>query len=295
MIRISRTDSASTFSSTSSAKATVKQGESFVLETVDCYAGQISSESILRPDVDMNEFNRATGPVSIEGVQAGDWILVNIERVDVGTWGVMALSPGLGLLGDKVNEASSRIVPVAEGRAWITADVAVDVVPMVGVLGVAPNMGEVSTELPGNHGGNLDTRAITVGSRLLLQAQRDGGLVSAGDLHAAQGDGELGGTGIEISGEIEMSIDRIDYDGTLPAVIHSMGLSVLSSAEDVDEAIRLGFDEAVDLMRRWHSLEWEDAYRLTSIVSHAEISQLVNPLRTARITIPSEWCAAEFQ
>lgn len=294
MLRIPNTESSSALSGINNVVATVATGQSFVLETFDCYAGQIDSERVLRPDVDMAKFNRATGPVAVEGVQAGDWILIEIERVSVGRWGVMALSPGLGILGDKIEQASSRIVPVDDGRAWITDTLAVEIAPMVGVLGVAPRVGEINTELPGVHGGNLDTRTLRPGSGLLLQAQHDGGLVSAGDLHAAQGDGELGGTGIEISGEIQLSIRKVDHEGHLPVVIHSAGMSVLSSAEDIHEAVRAGFEEAVDLMRLWHDLGWEDAYRLTSIVSNAEISQLVNPLHTARITIPSEWCPMEF-
>lgn len=295
MVRVPYTDSSSTLSGTMSAVATVAAGQSFVLETVDCYAGQISSDQVLRPDVDMAQFNRATGPVAIEEVQAGDWVLIDIERVSVGRWGVMALSPGLGLLGDKITQSSSRIVPIQDGRAWITDTVSVEVAPMIGVIGVAPQTGEVNTELPGVHGGNLDTRAVRAGSELLVQAQHDGGLVSAGDLHAAQGDGELGGTGIEISGEIQLSIRKVDHEGHLPVVIHPAGMSVLSSAEDVYEAVRAGFEEAVDLMGRWHDLGWDDAYRLTSIVTTAEISQLVNPLHTARVTIPTEWCGSELR
>jgi amidase len=294
MLKIPCAESRSALSGINSAVATVVTGQSFVLETFDCYAGQIDSDEVLRPGIDMAQFNRATGPVAVEGVQAGDWILIDIERVSVGPWGVMALSPGLGLLGDKITQASSRIVPIQDGRAWITDTVSVEVAPMIGVLGVAPRTGEINTELPGAHGGNLDTRAVKAGNKLLLQAQHDGGLVSAGDLHAAQGDGELGGTGIEISGEIQLSIRKVDYEGHLPAVIHPAGMSVLSSAEGIYEAVRAGFEEAVDLMRRWHVLGWDDAYRLASIVSNAEISQLVNPLQTARITIPTEWCPTEL-
>ncbi len=64
---------------------------------------------------------------------------------------------------------------------------------------------------------------------------------------------------------------------------------MLGSAECLEEAIRIAFDDAVQLMAAWHSLTWNDAYRLASVVSRAEVSQLVNPLKTARITIPAEW------
>jgi amidase len=115
-------------------------------------------------------------------------------------------------------------------------------------------------------------------------------LIAGGDLHAAQGDGELGGTGIEISGRVTLRVERSDYEGLLPAVRHSAGLSILGSAETLEKALERAFDEAVTLMQGWHSLTWNDAYRLTSVVGQAETSQIVNPLVTARVTIPAEWC-----
>jgi amidase len=192
----------------------VRAGESFVLETADCYDGQFTSADVLRPDIDMARFNRATGPVHVDGIAAGDWVLVRIERIDVRGPGVMAVAPGLGVLGARVTAPSTRLLPVADGRVWLTERVGVPLRPMVGILGVATAGETVPSSVPGPHGGNLDTRLLTPGAALALRANRPGLGLAAGDLHAAMGDGELGGTGVEIGGRVQLSVRDVHRDVT---------------------------------------------------------------------------------
>lgn len=284
--------SVSSFSAGHPAAATVQLGESFELDTADCYNGQITSSAVLRPHIDMGQFNKATGPVAVAGVESGDVIRIEIEDVTLGAQGIMAVNPGLGVLGDQVEAPETRMVSVRDGKAWINERIGVPIRPMVGVLGVAPPSGaDIPNAWPGDHGGNLDTRLLGPGSALLIRANQPGALVLAGDLHAVQGDGELGGTGVEISGTVRLRVDRSQYTGHLPAVHHSHGISILGSAETLELALRRAFDEAVGMMQLWHDLSWNDAYRLTSVVANGEVSQVVNPLVTARVTIPTEWCA----
>ena len=290
MLELRALDSVTSFSGEHAPRATVEIGEPFACETVDCYAGQITGEDVLRPQIDMRSFNRATGPVRIAGVRAGDAIRIVIERIDVDSTGVMALAPGLGVLGEKISAPETRMVRISDGIARIAPGVEIPITPMVGVIGVAPSRGgELPNAFPGDHGGNLDTRILTAGSSLLVRANRPGALVSVGDLHALQGDGELGGTGIEIGGRVVLRVERAEYTGTLPAVANTTGLSILGTAETLEAAVRRAFSEAVELISEWHGLPWNDAYRLTSLIARTEISQMVNPLSTIRITLPREW------
>lgn len=294
MIRVPAASAITAFSAEHSPVAEVALGEIFECETADCYDGQITSEAVLRPHIDMAQFNRATGPVRVTGVHPGDTVRIDVHSIEIADHGVMALSPGLGVLGERIVEADTRIVPVVGGKAWITPDTPVPISPMIGVLGIAPEGEAVGSSWPGAHGGNLDTRLLRAGSSLLLRVAHDGALLAVGDLHAVQGDGELGGTGVEIAGSVQLSVARVSYAGRLPAVRHAEGLSVLASAETLDEAVRLGFSEAVSLIQAWRGLTWEDAYRMTSVIVRSEVSQMVNPLATARITIPREWCPADL-
>jgi amidase len=271
--------------------ATVGLGESFVLETVDCYDGQFTSPAVLRPDIDMARFNRATGPVRVAGVDAGEWVLVRVEDVEVHGPGVMAVAPGLGVLGEQVSHPSTRLLPVEGGRVWLTEQVGVPLAPMVGILGVATAGETVASSVPGAHGGNLDTRLIRAGAAVAFRANQQGLGLAAGDLHAVMGDGELGGTGVEIGGRVQLSVERWPgHEGTWPLLFADDAVHVLTSDTDVDAAVRAGFAEAVALVRRRHGLSWPDAYRLASIVGDVQVSQLVNPRVTVRVRLPLEWC-----
>ena len=268
-------------------------GESFAVRTVDCYDGQIAAASTLRPDIDMARFNRATGPIAVDGVEAGESLRVHVESVDVTGPGVMALTPGIGVLGERVAAASTRLVEIADGKAWLTDGIGIPLRPMIGIIGAATAGETVPSSTPGEHGGNLDTRIIEAGASVVLRAHQAGLGLAVGDLHAAMGDGELGGTGIEIGGEVVLRVERLDgYAGHWPAVIASDGVHVLASRESLDDAVHDAFDEAVSLVAQWHGLDWPDAYRLTSVVSDLRISQVVNPRKTARVSIPAVWCPA---
>lgn len=270
-------------------------GESCVLRTVDCYDGQIAAVDTLRTDVDMSRFNRATGPLAVRGVDAGDWVRVRIERIDLRGPGVMTLSPGLGVLGEHVTEPSTRLLDIHDDAAWLTPEVAVPLRPMVGIVGVATAEEVVASSVPGVHGANLDTRTLTAGASLAVRANQPGLGLAVGDLHAAMGDGEMGGTGIEIGGAVQLSVHRLpDHHGRWPLAIGADGVQVLASRPTLDDAVRDGLAEAVELMARWHRLEWDDAYRLTSVVSDLRISQVVNPRVTARVVIPPYWCPSEL-
>jgi amidase len=269
----------------------VELNESFVLESRDCYDGQFTSTDVLRPGIDMNRFNRATGPIWVNGLSPGEWVVVDVERVDVDGPGVMAVAPGLGTLGDTVTRPSTRLLPVASGQVWLTDQIAVPLDPMVGILGVATAAESVASSVPGHHGGNLDTRLIRAGTGVAFRVNQPGLGLAAGDLHAVMGDGELGGTGVEIGGRVQLSVRQLSgHDGTWPLLLTDDALHVLASAEDMTTAIRGAFSEAVKLIKGWHSLSWEDAYRLSSVVTHLQVSQVVNPRVTVRVAISRQWC-----
>ena len=118
----------------------------------------------------------------------------------------------------------------------------------VGILGIATAAETVATSVPGAHGGNLDTRLLREGAAVAFRAHQPGLGLAAGDVHAAMGDGELGGTGIEIAGRVQLSVERYTGPvGSWPLLFADDAAHVLASAADVDTAVRAGFGEAVAL------------------------------------------------
>ena len=181
----------------------VEDGETFWVETDDCYSGQIKDASVKRPDIDISIMDCSVGPIYIEGAMPGDTLCVEILAIQFAPQGVMVTSKGLGVLGERIQEPDTKIIPIRDGFAYFSDSIRLPLTPMIGVCGVAPKAGlNVHCAVPGDHGGNLDTKLVTVGSRLYLPVEQEGAGLAVGDLHACMGDGELSGTGIETPGRI---------------------------------------------------------------------------------------------
>lgn len=95
-------------------------------------------------------------------------------------------------------------VPVTPGsvrrRHDVLDGIRIPLRPHFGVIGVAPREIELIDSVPPSYfGGNLDNWRLGKGSAVYLPVSVPGALLSVGDPHATQGDGELGGTAIECS------------------------------------------------------------------------------------------------
>ncbi|HLS20857.1 MAG TPA: acetamidase/formamidase family protein [Bacillota bacterium] len=267
--------------------ARVQLGEVFAVKTLDCYGGVITSENQLRSDFPDLKINGATGPIYVEGVEKGDTLAVEILKIDLDDQGVMITQPGGGLLGDQITESETRILPVYDDYALLADRVQIPLNKMIGVIGVAPAEKPVSSVSPGSHGGNLDTKEITEGNTVYFPVGTDGALLALGDMHAAMGDGELNGTGIEIGGTAILRVKKKpDVSITSPIVETNTQTMFLYSDEDFHEAVKGSMGIAVDWLQKKHDLKYSDAYRLLTAVGDIKVSQLVNPKVTVRVAIP---------
>ena len=159
--------------------------------------------------------------------------------------------------------------------------------PMIGVIGTAPQKGEIKTVTPGVHGGNLDCTKIIKGSTLFLPVFHDGGLISIGDLHAIMADGEIVICGLEIGGETTVEIDVIKNKSLpLPMVVDEKTLSIIFSAKTLDQAAETVTKLSHAFLIEHLGMENHEAGQILSLVGNLGICQIVNNLRTARMEIP---------
>ena len=131
----------------------------------------------------------------MEGSQPGDLLKIVIKDLELEDLGVYTVVPGLGVLGDIVENPSRKLVPVRSGRAIFSEDLKIPLAPNIGTIGVAPSKGMIPSGLPGDHGGNMDTKEIKEEAVLYLPIFVPGALFSLGDLHICMGDGEICGSG----------------------------------------------------------------------------------------------------
>ncbi len=275
------------FSPANEPVASVELDETFLVECPDCYSGQIRSENVLRPQIDTTIMDASTGPIAVRGVKAGEAIKVRIHDLFLDSQGVMVTSPGLGSRGDLIEEAETKIIPLCRGEALFSETLRLPLAPMIGVLGVSPAKGSVHCAVPGDHGGNMDTKDVRPGNSVYFPVFVDGANLALGDFHACMGDGELSGTGIEIAGEALLSVSKAPgLSLALPVIETPRSFMIVASEESFDACSKRAVKESVEMIADFRRLSTPDAYRLLSATCDLRISQIVNEKITLRMVIP---------
>jgi len=158
----------------------------------------------------------------------------------------------------------------------------VSISPFLGVIGMPPDEpGIHPTAPPRACGGNIDCRELVAGTTLYLPIAVDGALLSAGDGHAAQGDGEVSQLAIEAPVEraqLTLSL-RDDLRLTTPIAWTPEAWLTFGFDEDLEEAAAVAVDAMLELMGREHGLERREALALASVVVDLRVTQLVNGAR----------------
>jgi amidase len=256
----------------------VDPGEWLLVETWDCFGGETLAGKP-REDVTPGLANPATGPISVRGLRPGQVLRCTIADISVAPRGFVG------------TRDSTRFIDIVDGFAIFSDTLKLPLTPMVGVIGVAPREGSIKTTWPGPHGGNLDTIDVKPGAQVFLRAKVAGGLLGLGDVHACQGDGEVAGQGIEIPAEVLLRLDLAPDPLPIenPYVIVDGRLSVIASAPTFDECIAAAIEDMVHVLCAELSLNADGARQLISLAGHVRISQIVNPLLTARVVMPILW------
>jgi acetamidase/formamidase len=245
---------------------TVEPGDSIRISTPNAGWAVGPDEHVARPDPELDTGHALAGPVEVRGARAGETLVVRIDDVVPGTWGVTFGGPDHRIdweLVDGVGRGAGREVRLA---------------PFLGVLGMPPDEpGVHSTTPPRRCGGNIDCKELVAGTTLFLPIPVDGALFSAGDGHAAQGDGEVSGTAIETPIEATLTLDiRDDLSLEWPvARIDGAWLS-FGFDEHLGRAARIAVDAMLDLMVREHGIPRSDALGLASVVVDLRVTQVVN-------------------
>lgn len=265
----------------------VDPGTTIEIETYDCFENQVQSVDDKIEKIDWNRINPATGPIYINGAKPGDILKVTIDRLEIAEQGVIATGPNLGVMGHRIDEFVSKMIPIKDGHAIFNDKIKVPLNPMIGVIGVAPEGESIPCGTPGAHGGNMDTTLIAEGATIYFPVFTEGALFALGDFHAAMGDGEVGGAGIEIPGKATVTFDVIT-SGTLrhPLLVNEEGIAFIVTAATVDEAVHIAAQEAIDFLLPHADMTLADMTMLMSAAGQTQISQIVDPLMTARFFVP---------
>ena len=271
----------------------IKNGDRVKIKTMDCFSNQVRKEEDQLESINWDLVNPATGPIYIEGAKAGDVLKVTVERIDVGPIGVMATGQDLGVFGSYFKGMSKKLIPIEGDFAHFNEQIKIPLNKMIGVIGVAPKGEPVNCGTPGNHGGNMDTKSITEGASVLLPVFTDGALFGTGDVHAAMGDGEVCVTGVEIDAELTLLFEVKKGMRLLnPMVETDEVISCIASEKNLEVAALRAARDMYDFLNEKTEFKGEELAMLLSAVGDLQVSQIVDPLKTARFTIRKQFLKA---
>jgi len=269
----------------------VASGDTIRTWCVDATGADASGEQITQGG------NPQTGPFFVEGAEPGDTLGVHFDRIRP--------NRTLGLSGQLVasNVVDPQFVPQLDnserGTDWWTLDLerktarlekpptglehlelALD--PMLGCFGVAPPRGQaISTATSSTHGGNMDYRGFREGVTVFLPVFVDGALLHVGDGHALQGDGEIVGTGIEVSMDVELTVEVVpSKEIGWPRGENDEFVFAVGNARPLDQAVQHATTELLRLLEQDYGLDYRAGSALLGQCIRYEVGNVFDPAYT---------------
>jgi acetamidase/formamidase len=236
--------------------------------------------------------NPMSGPFLVEGAAPGDSLAVHIDRID------MTRAHGWtrqGLAWHAVDPAEVRAMPARDKITWDIdrngqhiglrqpppglKNWSTPLAPMIGCLGVAPDMGQfISTATSGPFGGNMDYNGIREGTTIRFPVSEKGALFFIGDVHGAQGDGEIAGTGIETSAEVQFTVKAIKgKPQAWPRGETATDIFAIGNARPLEQALQHATTEMLRWLADDYGLDRVAASHLLAMAVRYDVANVFNP------------------
>src|SRR5215469_16029246 len=286
--RFDPTDFYNTFSGAHKPVLRIKPGDHVITTTID--AGGTDSKGVKRGQGP----NPETGPFYIEGAERGDTLVVHLLQLETNretgfSASVLApytADPGF-LRAEALREAKQANwhIDKQKGVAYLDSTdfkgprIELPLRPMLGCVATAPpNKAAIPTTYPDNFGGNMDYNGMGAGATLMLPVFEPGALFFLGDGHARQGDGEVVGSAIETSLDIEFSVDLIKHKKiNWPRLENDDFIMVLGSSRALNEALQHATTELMRWLMESYGFDERGASLLLGQAMEYEISNVVDP------------------
>jgi acetamidase/formamidase len=267
---------------------TVTPGDTVVVHTLDSggFFERPPATGEKRPQLIENLRGHClVGPIAVEGTEPGQVLAVHFVSLLPDDWGLT----GAGVADTPLNRRlgfdgsnGTRLLwdlDVEAGVGTNQLGLSTALKPFLGVVAMTPSEpGEHSTVPPRTLGaGNIDCRELVAGSTLYIPVTVPGALLSVGDGHAAQGDGEVSGTAIEAGMTTEMILD-IEPDPALSTVhaITPVGRITFGFNADLNEATVDALDAMLTWMQKLYSITKAEALGMASTTVSLRVTQIAN-------------------
>jgi amidase len=277
-----------TFSGAHTPVLRIKPGDHVVTSTIDARGFDAAGvQRGQRP-------NPQTGPFYIEGAEPGDTLVVHLLRLEPSRatgWSASLLAPYTADPGFLRLEALREPKTVTwridkqKGVAYLDPGefkgprFELPLRPMLGCVGTAPaDKAAIPTSTPDNFGGNMDYNGMGAGATVMLPVFEPGALFFLGDGHARQGDGEVVGSAIETSLEVEFSVDLVKHKQiNWPRLENQDFIMVLGSSRALNEALQHATTELMRWLMESYGFDERGASLLLGQGMEYEIANVVDP------------------
>ncbi|MCY3832201.1 MAG: acetamidase/formamidase family protein [Chloroflexi bacterium] len=270
-------------------RLTIDPGDVVVIECAEP-VGQLRAESTHGDlaNIDFSLVHALTGSIYINDAALGDALEVEILDMRHKGWGWTGHIPAFGLLQEDFDFAFIHHWELDGDTCHFgLAGIRLPFEPFPGCVGVAPaEAGRLNTVPPRINGGNVDIRDLVVGSTFWLPVLAEGALFSTGDCHAAQGQGEVSGTGIESPMTVTMrfnvrkdlAIQELQIQRPSPMTkTDSAGYHITTAhGPDLMENAKNAVRYMIDWLIANHGLSESQAYCICSVAGDLKIAEIVD-------------------
>jgi acetamidase/formamidase/creatinine amidohydrolase/Fe(II)-dependent formamide hydrolase-like protein len=245
------------------------------------------------------------GPIAIEGAEPGDTLVVEVLKVrpnrptavstQGGGFGALVPDDGTAFLNERFPRGRyvwrldrERMTGTVDLPGSKSKSMTIPLRPMLGRVAVAPEGDEQFGGMwPGPFGGNMDVSDVREGTTVSLPVFHKGALFYFGDGHAAQGDGEVCGSGLETSMEVALRFDLVKKKAIdWPRLEDAEHIMVAGSARPLSDALRISFVELVNWLVADYGFDKADAYQVVSQSAVIRVGNMVDPLYTVVAKFP---------
>ena len=279
----------------------ISSGDIVVTSTLDNIGRDASDEQVAKPG------NPLTGPFYVEGAEPNDVLAVYLEKL----WPNRRLGRSSSVLSPNVVDPEYVMnlppfkhemlaeweIDLEKGTATLikpevlAGQLILPINPMLGCIGVAPPKGQaISSATSGKYGGNMDYRGFVSGVTVYLPIFAEGALFFIGDGHAVQGDGEIIGTGIEVSFDVRFRVKVIkDKSIEWPRAENKDYIMTVGNARPLDQALQHATTEMLRWLQEDYGLEDEAAHILLGECVEYDVGNVFDPAYTIVCKIKKKW------
>lgn len=295
MITINKEQIVFNFDPNETPAAYANSGDRIKFCCQDCYCEQITEDGKDFGTTSMSHNNPATGPLYVNGAEPGDVLRVEIQAIDIEKEGSMCVRTGAGIY--EIEGSHCRRFSIEDGKVKFDNDITIPIRPMIGVIGTAPEKEAIRTVVPSEHGGNLDIKDLGEGALLYLPVNVPGALLSMGDLHAIQGDGETVICALEMSGQVTVKVDVLKNRSDIPTPFIVTDSHYITTAADpsLDNCSLVAARKMHRFLQDHSDLADAQCGMLLSLAGNLRISQVVNPSKGCIMDFPIGLAKEKFE